>query len=1363
MAPTDPITDKEPTGQATFSRRSRGGAYGIRGFHYQHVYGMLLAIKSYFRLFDLEKIVPEGSDDYEIHTSQGLILIDTKTTDEQGNPRTLKRDAESLKEIWNKATRDRISVYEFHLVLNRGHKSYNLSNGKKPVILSDHKNFRDILDDETKFDQSYIIVEEDPFSHAVRLVSTKLNVLNAIANIVCSQVTHQIIAAAISNRHRSPTHEASLSNEDIRKVITDVLHVCQNKNVEKLLGTGELKECDFTPAPANPKLLLNVDVRLGHVTSGQVIQQDHVVESLKDQLESSRRCFIVGPSGLGKSALMWQVVASTRDKVLWYEVSTKSEFDASALTKFLRSASHKQLVGFVIDDVGSGKSGVLDQLILNTQGNENVWILGSIRVEDLVLSTNVKMVSTFHYRPNIDLAEAVFERLNAKGLAKNSNWRDAWKRSDPLLMEYIYLLTNENSLREVVFDQIQSRLVGDETTRRRREDELDVLRTVLPVVAFGGRVDFATLRAMFRNESSDSKFGRFPAIDHRTEIQSASDYRLARALAVLTDELVSRDRNNDEVFGLHDLRTEASIEALITLGCLSRKDLADTAIKYANINTIEHVSFRVISDGLMTKDEIVKTPSRLEIRDEDVIDYWTKIGTGIYRGLLQEVVNGWYNKKFLKSDFPPSLATAVVFSPPFSQEVKNQESEADVLPQDIKDSAQILSYLLFEKIDSILLPHLIITGILNSFRLHGSKLHPNQINEALSVLVGLKLDEEYLKQLKKLKFNFRSFCIFDVAVILDTALAISPEVQEAWIDSYEMLSTERPLVSRLLDETLFALPIIVTEGDKGSMVQGNFADCILLANSLQIESADTEVEEIGNGRNHDVETLTITSLDDQDGSNIAIHRENARDIDLTEVMKVHWDRIKSLISKVKHFSSNLIDINGNVSQYQESFEIENDSSTLAMNKHSEIVVRAIERNYRANDWMSFLKKEENLLHRLLELCLEHLDRMTLGINCYDDKMKEFIELTDRADSLLPPDRKSDKDDAPFNYSSHLKSVVKMIGYTLFRRLYNLPSSSDEIAADVTRAIRDLQEIADEPWELSSYIPERLFVNINMFLDTIRKVALEANRIGSNPLRQLIEISDDSHDRAFSIRFQKAVNDFNSYLDDRQQNIEKALNRLVPHAKVIRSEYEPNIEFHTRHVIQLPFTEFSEWTKWFTNASSIVKELSEIFRSKEDFSIIPVIKGQFGVGYRWEHRLETLRTARIQETGETSLELNRFLFPNKVLFNDVNYLPDIQNLTVYEDFVNLCGVNSFIFGNFDGSRSLEKEFEVHDEAVIALRKSYSEFRPTVERVNNKALVWLCKQIELVLEGHNLTNSVHEHVDHNQLITGFAEVIWRKTIG
>lgn len=1361
MSTTDPITDKEPTEQATFSRRSRGGAYGIRGFHYQHVYGMLLAVKSYFGLFELEKIVPEGSDDYEVHTSQGMILIDTKTSDEQGNPRTVKRDAESLKEIWNKATRDRISVNEFQLVLNRGHKSYNLSNSRKAVNLTDHKNFRDILDDETKFDQSYIIVEEDPFSHAVRLVSKKLNVLSAIANIVCSQVTHRIIDAAISNRHRSPTHEASLSKEEIRKVITNILHVCQNDKVEKLLRTGQLRECDYTPAPVNAKLFLNVDVRLGHVTSGQVIQQDLVVESLQDQLESSRSCFIVGPSGLGKSALMWQVVASTRHKVCWYEVSTKSEFDASALTKFLRAASHNQQIGFVIDDVGSGKSGVLDQLILNTQGNENVWILGSIRVEDLRLSTNVKMVSTFHYRPDINLAAAIFKKLNENGLAKNSNWRDAWKSSDPLLMEYMYLLTNETSLREVVFDQIQSRLVGDETTRRRREDELDVLRTVLPVVSLGGRVDFATLRAMFRNESSNSKFGRFPAIDHRTEIQSTSDYRLARALAVLTDELVSRDRDNDEVFGLHDIRTKASIEALITLGCLSRKDLAETAIKYANINTIEHVSFRVISEGLMTKDEIVQKPSRLQIRNEDVIDYWTKIGIGIYRGLLQEVVNGWYNKKFLKSDFPPSLATAVVFSPPFSQEIRNQESEADVLPQDIKDSAQILSYLLFEKIDSILLPHLIITGILNSFRLHGSKLHPKQINEALSVLVGIKLDEKYLKQLKKLKFNFRSFCIYDVAVILDTALAISPEVQEAWIESYERSSVARPLVSRLSDETLFALPIIVTEGDNSSMVRGNFADCILLASTQQIESTDSEVEEIENGRNRHIGTLTVTSIDGQDVSNIAIHRKNARDIDLTEVMKVHWDRIKSLIPNVKHFTSNLIDINGNASQYQESFEIENDSSTLAMKKHSEIVVRAIERNYFANDWMSFLEQEEKLLNRLFELCLEHLDRMTLGINSYDNKMKEFLELTDRADSLLPPDRKSDKNDDTFNYSPPLKSVVKMIGYPLIRRLYFLPATFEEIMSDLATSLRDLQRVRDEPWELSSFNPAQILDSIEEFLKTIRKIALEANRTGSNPLRQLIESFDDSQDRAFSILTRKAVNDFNSYLEERQQNIKKSLNMLFPNATVTLSEYEPNIEFHTKYVIQLPLIYLSEWTTWFTNASSIVKKLSEIFDPKEDFSIIPVINDKYGVAYRWERQLEIMRLKRIEKTGEIFLERNRFLLPNKIPFENGDYAPAVPNLTVYEDFIRLCSVNSFIFGKYDGSHNLDKEFDIRNLAVAKLENSYSEFRPFVESTNNKALFNLCRSIEQVLSGRNIMNRVLDGIDPDQLVAGFAEVIWRNS--
>ena len=540
-------------------------------------------------------------------------------------------------------------------------------------------------------------------------------------------------------------------------------------------------------------------------------------------------------------------------------------------------------------------------------------------------------------------------------------------------------------------------------------------------------------------------------------------------------------------------------------------------------------------------------------------------------------------------------------------------------------------------------------------------------------------------------------------------------------------------------------------------MQGNFGDCILIANEHLLEYTETDLEQTHIGSNHQIRTISGAKVDEQDDSD----SRKVSDIDILEVMKRHWDQLKALVLNAKHFSSRLIDFNGNPSHCQESFKIQNDSLTLAMQKHSVSVARAIQRNYEASDWMTFLEQEENLLNRLFELCLEHLNRITLKINQNGEKTKEFIELAERVDSLLPPVDGKVKNEDRFNHSSPLKSIVKMIGYQLFRRLYCLPESFEEIIADVTTSLRDLNKIRNEPWELSSFKPEQLLDRIEKFLRTIKSVALEADRTKANPLRLDIEVPDDSRDQAFLMLAEKTVENFRSYHDVRQQSIKKSVRKLYPKATVTRSKFEPNNEFYTRYVVLLPFTKLSEWRNWFTSASSIVQKFSEVFCPKEDFTVIPVINDKYGVAYRWEHRLETMRSECIEKTEEISLELNRFLFPNEIIFQDVDYSPYVPSLTIYEDFISLCGVKGFVVGQYDGSHNLDKEFEVHNKAVSALRDSYTEIQPIVGKVNNKALSIFCQFVEQGLNGSDITNGFLETIDLKQLVAGFAEVIWIKS--
>lgn len=347
-------------------------------------------------------------------------------------------------------------------------------------------------------------------------------------------------------------------------------------------------------------------------------------------------------------------------------------------------------------------------------------------------------------------------------------------------------------------------------------------------------------------------------------------------------------------------------------------------------------------------------------------------------------------------------------------------------------------------------------------------------------------------------------------------------------------------------------------------------------------------------------------------------------------------------------------------------------------------------------------------------------------------------------------------------SSSIESITRLIGTSVIAKLFRLPSGTEQLVSETDLALSYLKSIRGEPWELVSHKPERLLDNIDELLQNIRFISLEANRIGLNPLRMTKNTKFKRQNSAFSLLSRQIQNNFCSYLDKRSQQITEAVGTLFPTAKVTQSEMIPNTNFYTRHVITLPLTGSSEWTTWFTCASEIVRGIVEIFKDNEDYSVVPIVNGKFGVGYRWENQLELMRTSQTSQTGQSSLDTNRFLSPNRILFDDVNYSPAMSELTIYDEFTKLCGVNNFIFSMYDGKRKLEKEFEVHDKAVAALRRSYFRFRPFAERIGNEALYGFCNLVEQVLNGRYILKLDRRKIDCQLFVKGLAEVIWQNSV-
>ena len=278
-----------------------GGPFGIRGFHYQHVYGMLLSVYGYLGNFQFERIIPEGSNDYEIQISDSVILIECKSF---GDGKTAEKkgiDPKIIKKLWKRPIRKNFEVQEFQLVLNRVADRYQLSEDKTSIMQTNLNQHPLVAQNPANLEKTSLLVEKDPFHRACQILISRKQLLPVVANIVCSILTHKIVDLAIKNGPLDLEDRTGLCISDIERTINDILNVCDTDKVAKLIRQGVLRECDFTPTLTSSEVYLNTDIRLGHVTSGQVLRRPKVVSSAKEKLETGGSCIVTGPSGSGKS------------------------------------------------------------------------------------------------------------------------------------------------------------------------------------------------------------------------------------------------------------------------------------------------------------------------------------------------------------------------------------------------------------------------------------------------------------------------------------------------------------------------------------------------------------------------------------------------------------------------------------------------------------------------------------------------------------------------------------------------------------------------------------------------------------------------------------------------------------------------------------------------------------------------------------------------------------------------------------------------------------------------------------------------------------------------------------------------------
>jgi hypothetical protein len=376
-----------------------------------------------------------------------------------------------------------------------------------------------------------ILVSTSPQELSISVIADRLDCSPIVAQMCFAELLVRVGALADANGRLAPANYRGLSISDIEASIRDVLSAVDVASIERAIQEGVCEPVDFLTPLNDLNFYLGVDVEPGHIAAGLVSERPKSRFALVQGVEERRAALIIGPSGAGKSALMWEAANALRHTVRWFQIRRLDVTDIPAIRQLIRAfrASEGSPVGFVMDDVGRNGPESWGALLKEAMSVPGVVMLGSAREEDVSLIAERARAAEVRADPDDELAERLWQELRDAGKTNWAGWREPWKLSDGLLLEYVHILTRGRRVRELLSDQVAAR-ISDPA----RSLELDVLRSGAWAGSANAEIDASRLARTL----------------------SVSEADLSRALQRLIQEHMVRSPAPGTLAGLHQLRSE---------------------------------------------------------------------------------------------------------------------------------------------------------------------------------------------------------------------------------------------------------------------------------------------------------------------------------------------------------------------------------------------------------------------------------------------------------------------------------------------------------------------------------------------------------------------------------------------------------------------------------------------------------------------------------------------------------------------------------------------------------------------------------------------------------------------------------------